>query len=515
MKQNIPVCILALMSMNNVFSQEVMHVKNSAVVNIQNGAQLTIAGGVTLENGSTLIHNGTVTLLKNSAGGSSDWTDNSVTGYNYGTGTLILNSNSSSNSHTLNSKSLFERITVNTGEVSFASDIQANNWTMIKGAVNTGGFKAIIVNPAATALQADASNPNFVNSWFNGNLRRFVSPATVNTYTFPLGSTSSNMAVLDNLQASPLTGLSYFDVSFGPKPGTDAGLIVTEGGTPYTSVNSDGVWYVTPDAEPSSGKYDLLLYFNGFTGLTDNEFAVLRRPDASSNAAEWAVPAGSTIPAINSAGRTVSSGYARRNGISEFSQFGIGMTINPLPITLVDFVAQRTSVAKVQLGWETALEQNNKGFDVEKRLDRENNFSAVTFIASLAIGGNSNSNLQYDFTDDNSYPGISYYRLKQVDLDDRSTYSVVRAVSGSSGASVSVKMYPNPNKGQFVIRIDGTAKTFDALVTDATGKMIKIFRVTGNMDVPVYGLASGTYTIVVKGVFGNANSFVEKVIILK
>jgi hypothetical protein len=515
MKINIPVCILALMSMNNLFSQEVMHIKNGAVFNIQSGAQLNIAGGITLENGSTLINNGIVTLLKNTAGGSSDWTDNSITGYNYGTGTLILNSNSSSNSHTLNSKNLFERITVNTGEVSFASDIQANNWTMIKGAVNTGGFKAIVVNPAATALQADASNPGFVNSWFTSNLRRFVSPATVNTYMFPLGSASGNMAVLDNLQASPLTGLSYFDVSFGPKPGTDAGLIVTEGGTSYISVNSGGVWHITPDAEPSSGKYDLQLYFSGFSGLTDNQFAVLRRPDASTNAAEWAVPAGSTIPALNTAGRTVSSGFARRNGISEFSQFGIGTTVNPLPVTLVDFEAQRTSAAKVQLGWETALEQNNKGFGVEKRLDRENDFSAVTFIASLAIGGNSNSILQYGFTDDNSYAGISYYRLKQVDLDDRFTYSVVRAVSGSSGASVSVKMYPNPNKGQFVIRIDGTTKTFDALVTDATGKMIKMFSVSGNMDVPVYGLASGTYTIFVKGVFGNANSFVEKIIVLK
>src|SRR5450755_2344612 len=146
MNKNIPVCILALMSVGNLFSQEVMHIKNSAVVNIQNSAQLTIAGGITLENGSTLINNGTVTLLKNTAGGSSDWTDNSVTGYNYGTGMLVLNSNSSSNSHTLNSKNLFERITVNTGTVLFASDIQANNWTLIKGAVNTGGFKAIIIN---------------------------------------------------------------------------------------------------------------------------------------------------------------------------------------------------------------------------------------------------------------------------------------------------------------------------------------------------------------------------------
>jgi Secretion system C-terminal sorting domain len=516
MKKYILVSIMVLPVLQNVSAQEVMHIKNSAVVSIQNGALLTIAGGVTLENGSTLINNGTVTLLKNTAGGSSDWTDNSTTGYNYGTGMLVLNSNSGSNSHTLNSKNLFERITVNAGAVSFASDIQANNWNLVNGPVNTGGFKAIIANPSALALQADVSNTGFVNSWFNGNLRRFVSPATVNNYSFPLGSTSSsNVAVLDNLQASPLTGVTYLDASFGPKPGTDAGLIVTEGGIPYTSVNSGGVWYITPDAEPSSGKYDLLLYFNGFTGLSDNQFALLRRPNASSNAADWVIPAGSVLPTSGSAGRIVSSGYARRNGISEFSQFGIGITLKALPISLVDFEARRIGAAKVQLDWETASEQNSKGFGVERRLDRETSFGTTNFVASMAVSGNSGTNLHYNYTDNNSYNGISYYRLKQVDLDDHFTYTVIRAVSGSSGAGVSVKMYPNPNRGQFVVRIDGTTKTYNAFVTDAAGKTVKMFTVTGNTDVPVYGLASGTYIIVVKDVFGNANSFAEKIIILK
>jgi Secretion system C-terminal sorting domain len=516
MKKNIPVCILALISIQHLFSQELMHVKNGAVVNIQNGAQLSIAGGITLENGSTLINNGIITLLKNSSGGSSDWNDISTTGYNYGTGMLVLNSNSGSNSHILNSKNLFEHITVNAGAVSFGSDIQANNWTLVTGPVNTGGFKAIIVNPSTLALQADVSNAGFVNSWFNGNLRRIVSPATVNTYTFPLGNAShSNVAVLDNLQANPLSGVNYLDASFGPKPGTDAGLIVTEGGIPYTSVNSGGVWFVTPDAEPSSGKYDLLLYFNGFTGLTDNQFAALRRPDASSNAAEWVVPSGSVLPPTGTAGRTVLSGYARRNGISEFSQFGIGSSLSALPVTLVDFEARRTSSAKVQLDWETAGEQNNKGFGIERRLDNQTSFGAVNFIASIAAGGNSGINLRYTFTDNNSYAGISYYRLKQVDLDDRFTYTVIRAVSGISGASVSVKMYPNPNRGQFVVRIDGTTKTFKAFVTDASGKTVKMFTVNGNTDVPVYGLSSGSYIMVIENVFENNKSFAEKILIVK
>ena len=98
-----------------------------------------------------------------------------------------------------------------------------------------------------------------------------------------------------NLTANPLTGTQYLDVNFGAKPGNDNGLIVTEDGHPYIDVNTGGVWHLTPDAEPGGGKFDLLCYWR-VSGLQDNEFALLERPDGSSNAADWTVPSGSTLP---------------------------------------------------------------------------------------------------------------------------------------------------------------------------------------------------------------------------
>ena len=214
-------------------------------------------------------------------------------------------------------------------------------------------------------------------------------------------------------------------------------------------------------------------------------------------------------------GRTVVSGYARRNSISGFSQYGIGMTLSALPVSLVDFEAKRANALTVDLNWETASEQNNKGFGIEKRLDRETAFSQLDFVASQAAAGNSTVDLQYHYADNNSYYGITYYRLKQVDLDDHFTYTVIRAVSGNNGAAVSVKMYPNPNRGQFMVRIDGTTKTFNAMMVDAAGKTVRMFTVTGNTNVPVNGLPSGTYILTIKDVFGNDGSFAEKILILK
>jgi hypothetical protein len=102
-------------------------------------------------------------------------------------------------------------------------------------------------------------------------------------------------------------------------------LNVAENGVAYTGINTGGVWYLTPDLPLAGGNYSLQLYFNGFTGLSDNLFGLLRRPNASTNAAYWIVPSGSSLEAVNGLGRKIADGFARRIDISDFSQWGIGM----------------------------------------------------------------------------------------------------------------------------------------------------------------------------------------------
>jgi hypothetical protein len=512
MKKYIFILIVALIFSSGSFAQEVIRVQNGAVVSIQADATLNIAGGITMENGSTLTNNGTITLVKNTLSGLADWIDNSATAYSYGTGTIVLNS---SNNQTLNFKNTIEQINVNSAAVNLASDITANKWYLISGPVNTGSFKAIALSNSQLAVEADPANPNFSNSWFNGVLRRFVSTSTVNNYNFPVGNaTQSNLITLDNLQTNPLNNLSYFDASFNPKPGSDLGLTATEDGIVYSAVNTAGVWHLTPDLEPTTGKYDILLYFNGFTGLTDNEFAILKRPDASSNASEWIVPAGSAIPAPGAPGRIVSSGYARRNNISDFSQFGIGMTSTPLPVTLVDFEAHRQNNWLAVLNWTTVSEENNSGFGIERRFENEPSFKPVGFVSSLAPGGNSSNVLSYHFTDSNDYSGNSYYRLKQIDLDNKFVYSYIRMVTGNGQTGITVKIYPNPSQAQFSILIENTTKTYQAFITDVLGRMIKTFTITGNVNIPVTGLNAGSYVISILNLFGQNNSFTEKILVV-
>src|SRR5450432_1879535 len=250
-------------------AQDLLKATHGSVISLQSGAVLIVNGGVNLDDGSRISNAGTITIQK-SGSGSADFTDNTSSLYNYGAGKFVFSGTGAQNVKSLNK---FERIDVSNAGLNLASNIKANTWFLKSGVVNTGTFTVIATSVAATAVQADPSNTNYSNSWINGTLQRFITPATINSYLFPLGNaTGTNMAEMDNAAAGPLTGVSIITASFGPKPGNDNGLNVSESGTPYSIVNDGGVWYLTPDANPTGGAYNLKLYLNNFSGLMDNSF---------------------------------------------------------------------------------------------------------------------------------------------------------------------------------------------------------------------------------------------------
>ena len=95
-----------------------------------------------------------------------------------------------------------------------------------------------------------------------------------------------------------------------------------------------------------------------------------------------------------------------------------------LPITGLEFYAKRISNTQVQLDWKTLQEINNKGFHIERKKENENSFADMGFVSSNANGGNSNFPLQYQKLDNNNFSGITYYRLKQEDIDGRTVHTL-------------------------------------------------------------------------------------------
>lgn len=507
--------ILAIISLFSypVFSQDVLYLSGGAQLTITSGATMTIQGGVNAAIGSSILNNGNLILKDNSITGQSDWTDGNTSGVFDG-GSIGSVSFEGAQDHTITGNTIFPSLAIDGSEgVTLANDISVSNSILLKnGELNTAEHQVIVESYAANAVQADASNTNYTNSWINGNLQRSIT-ANTGTYDFPVGNnTRGNLLQFVN---NNVTGSSTLTASFGDKSGTDAGLAVTENGTPYTSVSDGGVWYLNADAAVAGGNYALQLYFNGFTGLADNQFGILRRANGSSDAADWTVPAGSALESLNGDGRKVSDGYARRKNISTFSQLGIGMTAGVLPVTLLNFLATRENETSVRLAWKTASETNNKGFEIERRLGNETEFTYNGFEASKAAGGNSQSQLQYTYRDGNSFAGITYYRIKQVDLDNHYAYTGIKAVKGLSSTMVDISIMPNPNIGQFKILITGVTQSYRAFITDVNGKVMKQLTVQPKQDVNVQGLSPATYILTIKDVFGSGKNFSEKIIIVR
>ncbi|MBS1932923.1 MAG: Ig-like domain-containing protein, partial [Bacteroidetes bacterium] len=143
-----------------------------------------------------------------------------------------------------------------------------------------------------------------------------------------------------------------------------------------------------------------------------------------------------------------------------------------LPVTLVNLKATVEGGDNVQLTWQTEMEQNNKGFEIQRSTDGFN-WSPVGFVNGA---GQSNTTLNYKYDDNNLDPALYYYRLKQVDYDSNFVYSnVVTARITSDGQLVLYQNYPNPYVQNTTIKFDlPRAQNVRLTLFDANGRQIKV-----------------------------------------
>lgn len=110
-----------------------------------------------------------------------------------------------------------------------------------------------------------------------------------------------------------------------------------------------------------------------------------------------------------------------------------------LPIKLKSFTGKDYQGNNL-LKWVTLSEQNNDYFVIEKSED------AVNFYETGKVkgSGNSNTELNYQFVDNNITKDIHYYRLRQVDYNGDMSNSSIISINRKFKAEVNI--YPNPAK---------------------------------------------------------------------
>lgn len=136
-----------------------------------------------------------------------------------------------------------------------------------------------------------------------------------------------------------------------------------------------------------------------------------------------------------------------------------------LPVELTKFTAHQVNT-KTKLEWATASENNSSNFIVERSL----NGTDFTEVTTVKAAGNSNINRNYVAFDDEPVPGLSYYRLKQVDLNGEFKYS---QIISSSKNPVASRFEPNPATDRVSFNFYSPTKTTGMLqVIDITGRVI-------------------------------------------
>ncbi|MEQ9423362.1 MAG: T9SS type A sorting domain-containing protein [Cyclobacteriaceae bacterium] len=138
-----------------------------------------------------------------------------------------------------------------------------------------------------------------------------------------------------------------------------------------------------------------------------------------------------------------------------------------LPITLISFDAS-TLPNSILLEWITLSEINNDYFTVEK----SRNGLDWNKVGEVDGGGNSATEIEYQFEDIYPITGLQYYRLKQTDFDGLFEYSQTISVFFQPN-NFQVTVYPNPNYGTLNINIENfNSKEVLVRLIDTSGQVV-------------------------------------------
>ena len=161
-----------------------------------------------------------------------------------------------------------------------------------------------------------------------------------------------------------------------------------------------------------------------------------------------------------------------------------------LPIELLSFDGKLIETAVVQLKWQTLLEVENQGFDVE----RQTKASEVwQMLGNVPGAGNSHEISTYYFVDEFPVVGNNRYRLKQIDFDGTSSYSSVVSIDYKVEQGI---IYPNPVED--VLFVNNRSDRDGYIITNAAGKRVA-WGETQNGLIEVRDLPQGAYILEIHG----------------
>ena len=172
-----------------------------------------------------------------------------------------------------------------------------------------------------------------------------------------------------------------------------------------------------------------------------------------------------------------------------------------LPVRLISFTAEKSSAGKNLLKWVSAGESNIDKYQIQ----HSSNGSTFTDMPGATIDGrNLATNTYYNFTDNNPFDKVNFYRLKIIEKTNLVTYSTIAVVNNNKNRSeASITIFPNPTVNYLNIQTKtGQKGKADVMISSANGQIVyrRDYTIASEsiLYVDVQKLSAGSYFVKIK-----------------
>ena len=285
----------------------------------------------------------------------------------------------------------------------------------------------------------------------------------------------------------PNSVIEFYIADAGPNPNPLPGGYTTDFGEGQTYLfrGQDDATLDAPDAQSgTSGTYTATQEGTGTGGVrTEARFS-------------FTIPVASLPTAVTAGTRITALAYMNAAGAGNTSEFGPVSSIVATPVRLLSLDATLNN-GKVYISWKTAEEINNHHFEILKATDG----STYNSIGTVAAKG---SNSSYQFIDNNP-ERVNMYKLRQVDIDGRTTDSKILVVRADQN-TVTLKAAPNPF-GSYLnlsFKLD-REEPIRVRLYSFGGALLRTYNIKGNAGVNTINftdlgnLPAGNYTLELTG----------------
>jgi uncharacterized repeat protein (TIGR01451 family) len=178
----------------------------------------------------------------------------------------------------------------------------------------------------------------------------------------------------------------------------------------------------------------------------------------------------------------------------EIINIDAGIISGVLPLQWKEFKVEKYDRLHALI-WVTQRELNVDYFVLEKKLESDPDFYSIGEVKAV---GNSIKDQFYDFNDEDvEENGIYYYRIKQVDLDGKFSYSEIRTINRTHSANIS--NYPNPARESMTVGGLNSDESYIVKVIDTRGVVVHSTTISGTdvNKIDIGRLPSGVYELLV------------------